>query len=83
MLTKISKVALVLAVFATQDTNAFLPKIFGNGGNKNKDENMVGGIGGGKGKNKDKGKDTTAINSGFDTVGENEQLRSLIISVSH
>ena len=56
MLTKISKVALVLAVFATQDTNAFLPKIFGNGGNKNKnkDENMVG-----AGKGKNKGKDTT------------------------
>jgi hypothetical protein len=78
MLTKISKVALFLAVFATQDTNAFLPKIFGNGGNKNKDENMVGA---GKGKNnKDKNKDAVA---NYDTIGDNEQLRSLIISVSH
>jgi hypothetical protein len=79
MLNKISKTALILAVYATQDTNAFLPKIFGRGGNdKIKDDNMVGAKGG---KGKDKGKDLDM--GGYNSLSDNEQLKSLIISVAH
>ena len=69
---------MTLAVFATQETNAFLPKIFGNGGNNNKnnnnavvDENMVGGR---------NNKNSNTINiGGIDNMDDGERLKSLII----